>query len=213
MYTPYEIVLGMKPRLALDALMGPVNVEPITKERYVSHLIDYLKRVHKYVGETHVKIRDEQLEAKARRLGVSEPFEVGDYVMFKANETLEYKEGVTAPNKYRDRWRNMLYQIVATHGASSEDTRNIRSYTICDANSGQTHNLGFSQPVTADRLCLVEVAPLTRPIDDGPTRILLNDRQGTVTAQSLDGRVKIQFEGEEHDEWYDLTHHSYRWLT
>ena len=40
-YTPYEIVLGMKPRLSLDTLFTPSVVEQIPQERYVFELIRY----------------------------------------------------------------------------------------------------------------------------------------------------------------------------
>ena len=105
-----------------------------------------------------------------------------------------------------------MYQVVATHGGSPDETRNVRTYTVCDANTGRQDGLGFTQPVTADRLSYVEVNPISRPVDDGPTRILLNDQEGTVEAQSLDGRVLIRFAEENEPEWYDLSQTTYRWL-
>ena len=99
--------------------------------------------------------------------------------------------------------------------ASPNDTKNVRSYTLCDAATGATTDLGFTQPVSADRLASVDIMPLSNPVDQGYQHICLNDRHGEVLAQSLDGRVQIQFEdAEESDspEWYDLTQYSYSWV-
>ena len=88
-YTPYETLFGIKPRLSLDALFSPTDVETISIDNYVSSLITYIKRVHKHVNEWHTKQREIENESQARRLGIGEPFQVGDYVMYRASEEIQ----------------------------------------------------------------------------------------------------------------------------
>ena len=107
-YTPYEIITGLKPRFVLDSFLGtPTTVRSISQGDYVTKLVEYLKRVHKYVGEQHTKIREGQEQAKARKLGVAEPLQVGDYVLYKRGQLAE---GIS--ERAQRPWRNVVYQIV-----------------------------------------------------------------------------------------------------
>ena len=86
--TPYEIITGLKPRLALDTLLATLAVlKPISKERYVEELVKYLRHVHTYVAEQHTKVREDEQRAHLRSPLSGSPkdaLQVGDYVLYKA---------------------------------------------------------------------------------------------------------------------------------
>ena len=74
----------MKPRSPIDCLFAtPSGVERVSVDRYVSDLVDYLKKVHKYVDEQHSLIRENTQRAKYRELGAGGTLSVGDYCLDK----------------------------------------------------------------------------------------------------------------------------------
>ena len=98
------------------------------------------------------------------------------------------------------------------HGDGSE----AQAYTVSDL-KGQREDLGFTQPVASDRLTLIDLLLLMAPSEETPTRILLNvrgeDRSGTVVNQYVDGRVKIRFDHDGSEEFYDLSQAKYKWIS
>jgi len=214
-YTPYEVILGMKPRMSLDALFSPSVVEKISKEKYVNDLVKYLKRIQTYVSDKHKECREKEMQSEVRRLGAGEAPQVGDYVLYKPTSApgADNPAGADASASFKYKWRNKVYQIVSAPSAKSDD-RSHRTYVLCDAATGLTTGLGFVQPVAAENVAPLDILPLSSSIDDGPTRILLDgEREGVVKAQSVDGRVLIQFREDQEGEWVDLSRHVYRWLT
>ena len=205
-YTPYEIVLGLKPRMPLDSpLAQPTAVLRQRGDQYVNDLVAYLKKVHEYVGKQHRLVRDKELEAKARQLGAGQTVDVGDYAIFRENRPI--LDGSSA--RFRIPWRQVIYQV---HDIISGGAREVpvRSCVLCDPSSGSTE-LGFSQPVSLD-LRPVEVLPLTRPMAEGKTRIRIADKTGTVVNQCMDGEVHVKFDNEAHDKLLDLSRTDYQWI-
>ena len=48
----------LKPRLALDTLLASHAVlKPISKDKYVEELVQYLRNVHACVAEQHTRVR------------------------------------------------------------------------------------------------------------------------------------------------------------
>ncbi len=104
-----------------------------------------------------------------------------------------------------------MCQVDEIHG---EDGSDARAYTLCDLQGSRS--LGFSQPVSADRLTAVEVLPLVQASEDQRTRIQVDINgtyhSGTVRGQSADGKVHIQFDDRDEVQVYDLATCKYRWL-
>ncbi len=106
-----------------------------------------------------------------------------------------------------------IFQIVETHGEGID----AKAYTVSDL-LGNREGLGFSQPVSADRLVPIEMLPIVQSKDtDRPLRISINDRGRERTArvqnQCIDGRVSIRFDDETIDRWVDLSTLQYSWLS
>ena len=205
-YTPYEVVLGLKPRLLLDAQLGvPSFVKKLPVEEYVKDLVTYLKKVHQHVAEQHRRVREHEHERHLRQGGTEQRLQVGDFVLMQRARGAA-REGGRAESRHHD----TVYQIVDQCGGPGDVAR---AFTICDAATGKT-DLGFSQPVSADRLIAVEVLPLTRPDGDSLTRLQAGERQGTIVGQCIDGSVHIQWDdapaGKPTHERLDAL--NYRWL-
>ena len=202
-YTPYEIIAGLKPRFVTDSLLGsPTAVRSVGQNQYVKDLIEYLKRVHKYVAEKHTTVRDQYAKLKGRHCAVDEPLQVGDFVLYRKGHLDD-----SISDKNQRKWRDTIFQII--HAPTKDGAR---VYTLADAATGQTDNLGFAQPVTADRVIPVEVLPVTRSLEDGRTRIQLGDRQGEISGQCLDGRVYVKFADNAEERIVDLSREVYQWL-
>ena len=207
MFTPYETITGMKPRSPTDALLAqPLALERVSTSDYVRDLVKYVKEVHKLVDEHHSKIRDDESRARHRQYGPGMSLSVGDYVLVRRNP----EPGVS--RRFQSKHHTGVFQVVEVHGADAD----AKAYTLCDM-SGQREDLGFTQPVALERLTPIEMLPLVQEADDVPTRILVRDRgysrEGSVVAQSLDGRVYIRFDHDpENERCVDLSTASYQWL-
>ena len=181
-------------------------LERTDKDKYVADLVDYLKKVHKFVDEHHAKIREDQSRAKYRELGVGSGYRVGDYVLVK--KPLE----VGVSKRFQTGTFDNIFQVVEVHG----DNVDAKAYTLSNL-QGSRDNLGFSQPVAVDRLIPIELLPLQAPADDQPTRLRISDggrdRDATLVSQCLDGKVYIKFDDEDVDHCLDLTGYRYSWLT
>ena len=81
---------------------------------------------------------------------------------------------------------------------------------LCDPATGGT-DFGFVQPVNVDRLVPVDLFSMAQP-EGVRSRIEIDGKRGIITGQSVDGRVKIQFDGSESQLWVDLTKTAYIWL-
>ena len=106
-----------------------------------------------------------------------------------------------------------VYQVVECHG----DGIDCKTYTVSDLH-GRRDELGFTQPVAAERLTLVDMLPLVPPSDQPPTRLALSflggsERTGSIVNQSLDGRVTVRFDDTGEERCFDLSQSRYRWLT
>ena len=207
MYTPYEIITGLKPRSPIDAVLSmSVAPEQISHDKYVTELVRYLKEVHQKVDEQQARVREEQNRRELRKLGVGQSMSVGDYCLVRRSPTPGISVRLQRPNF------DEIYQVVETHG-NGLDTK---AYTVSDLR-GRREGLGFSQPVAADRLTPVDMLPLMAPSEDAPTRILLNvdgeERAGTIVNQSVDGRVVIRMDHDGSESCYDLSTAKYKWIT
>jgi hypothetical protein len=203
-FTPYETLLGIKPRMPTDALLQSNSVLiKCSTEDYVRDLIIYLKEVHQSVSDKLQHRAEEQQEQQFRRYGVGARLEVGDFVMLHKGP---HQFGVGVSRRFVPKNWETVYQIVEAHG---EDR--ARAFTLCDASTGKRHDLGFEQPVSGDRLVPIEVMPLTRPTEEGRTYLRCNGRHGQITGQALDGKVAILWDGEADSELVDLARIEYEW--
>ena len=150
-------------------------------------------------------MREHEHERHLRQGGTEQRLQVGDFVLMQRARGAA-REGGRAESRHHD----TVYQIVDQCGGPGDVAR---AFTICDAATGKT-DLGFSQPVSADRLIAVEVLPLTRPDGDSLTRLQAGERQGTIVGQCIDGSVHIQWDdapaGKPTHERLDAL--NYRWL-
>jgi len=204
-YTPYEIITGLKPRNPIEYLLGSPNaVEKIPVTDYVRDLVKYVKQVHIIVEQEHQRIREGQNAQALREQAVGPILSVGDYVMVYRPADKE------VGRRLQTRTFDEVFQVVATHG----EGRDARTFTLCDL-QGRRENLGFSQPVALERLVPVDIAPRLQSSDHAE-KLIINDRgrerEATIQAQSLDGKVLIRYDDEEIDHWIDLTLTTYRWV-
>ena len=101
---------------------------------------------------------------------------------------------------------------MTAHGEGSA----AKTYTLCNS-QGQRDNLGFAQPVAAERLTPVDILPMSAPAEDVNTRISLQQagtrREATIVSQRLDGVVYVTFDDDPDVEVpVDLTRARYNWL-
>ena len=139
------------------------------------------------------------------RFGVGQYLSVGDYCFVKKPLDKYVSQRFQSPNFEE------VFQVVECHGSGTE----ARAYTLCDLR-GKRDNLGFVQPVTADRLTPVEMLPLAQLTEDSPTHIYINDRgtdrRAQVMSQAADGKVNIRYDDEEIETTVDFSKCKYRWL-
>ena len=104
-----------------------------------------------------------------------------------------------------------LYQIVEVIGREGD----ARAYVVADAATGKRSDLGFHNPVSADRLVPLEVLPLSVPDGETRTRVQIHGRSGTIVNQCVDGRVYLRWDDAPAGATptlLDLTQTNYRWL-
>ena len=204
-YTPYEVITGLKPRSPIDCLLSaPTGAQRVGVERYVSDLVDYLRKVHKYVDEQHSRVRESEQNRKYRELGPGNNLAVGDYCLVLRQPV----EGIS--RRFQRPTFDSVFQVVEVHGSGPS----AKAYTLCDL-AGSRVDLGFEQPVALERLVPIELLPIART-DDQTTRLMINDRgrqrPATIKAQAADGRVYVQYEDDDTEHCLDLSTMKYHWL-
>jgi len=210
MYTPYETITGMKPRAPTDPLLAqPSTLTRVTTSEYVRELVKYVSEVHKLVAEHHTRVRDDQQRAKHRQMGPGTFLSVGDFVLVRRYMD---KANLGVSERFRSKHFEDVFQVVEVHGQDAD----AKAYTLSDL-AGNREGLGFTQPVALERLTPVEMLPLAQESDDAPTRIRFDDRSvtrdGSVVAQSLDGKVYVRFDHDpDNERCIDLSTTKYQWL-
>ena len=129
--------------------------------------------------------------------------QVGDYVLYKDTGRVEAGE-----SRGHRLWREDIYQVV--HAPFNGDDRVL---VIADAITGRTDNLGFRQQVSADKLTLVEMLPVSRSHEHKTKILFRGQKTGTVEGQRLDGRVYIRIGGQPRAELVDLSCEVYQWMS
>ena len=195
----------MKPRSPIDAVFSTnVDAQRVATDVYVTDLVRYLKRVHKFVDEQHALVRENRQRAELRANGPGEGLVVGDHCLVRKQPIPGLSGRFQAPTF------DLVFQVVEVHGDGGE----AKAYTLCDF-TGRRDHLGFTPPVAYDRLIPIEMQPLAAPSEDSPTRIAINDagveRLGTVTKQVLNGQVYIKYDDANEEVCCDLTTKRYRW--
>ena len=114
--------------------------------------------------------------------------------------------------RFQQKHYDEVFQVVTVHGEGSA----AKTYTLCNS-QGQRDNLGFAQPVAAERLTPVDILPMSAPADDVNTRLSLQQAgvgmEGTIVSQRLDGIVYIVFDDDPDVEVpTDLTKAKYHWI-
>ena len=192
-FTPYEIITGMKPRLPLDAVLStPSVIHKQSVDQYVTNLVVYLKKVHKFIQEEHRRVREHEGDYRIRHHSLGE-FKEGDYVMLKSWRKPE--KGVSS--RFQHGTDTRLFQIMHAPG----DLGSARTVTLMDPATGKT-NFEFAQPVSTDRLVPVEMLPLTRPHNER-TAIISGNKRSEITATCIDGRVHVKWEDQPETEIVD----------
>jgi hypothetical protein len=197
----------MKPRSPLDFLASGNAIHPISHDEYVEQLAKYLKQIHDLVDEQHRLVREDEQNAQYRSLGPGNSLKVGDHCFVRSAP--EYDVSRRLQHKNRDN----VYVIVEVHC----DGDNAKAYTLADL-TGRRHNLGFAQPVVANRLTPINLLPMTHPDGESQTRILISDRgrdrHGTITGQTMDGQVLVRYDDDPEGsaDYLDLTKVKYQWL-
>ena len=166
----------------------------------------YVKKVHELVKDEHDRVREQESDRRFRHHHPGQSFEVGDYCLVRC------KPEPTVSARLQQKTYDGLYQVVEVFGEPEQ----AKAYVVSDLR-GRRHDLGFQQPVHHDRLIPVEVGPLVKPAGESPTRIAIanrgRDRDATITAQTIDGKVYVRYDDDPSVEYcVDLTQLKYRWL-
>ena len=189
-------------------MSNPSTVEQISTDEYVRQLVAYMRQVHGLVAQRHTEVSEQRRDAKYRELGPGTFLSVGDYCFVSRPAQKDIGR------RFQSKNFDNVYQVVRTFGDGAE----AKTYVLSDL-AGRTHDLEFTNPVAAERLTPVDLLPQTAvsPEGDSKTRLVVNDgddqRTGTITAQSLDGRVVIKFDDKpDSPEFCDLSTMNYRWV-
>ena len=140
-----------------------------------------------------------------RRYGPSEGLNVGDYCLVSKPR----EDGVS--RRFQLPHFEQVFQVYDKYGEGAS----AKAYVLSDL-KGNTENLGFTQPVSYDRLTPIDMLPLVHPHEEGSTRIAVDvggdTRAGVVVNQTLDGNVYIKFDDNpDVEELLDLCTARYRW--
>ncbi|CAL9706791.1 unnamed protein product [Knipowitschia caucasica] len=155
-FTPYELMFGRKPRLAVDLAFGlPLNKDQkVTHLQYVESLKKRIEESYKLASQNAQKVADKNKARFDRKITVSE-LEPGDRVLVR-NVRLRGK------NKLADKWEKEIYVVVKRAG-------NLPVYTVePESKQGPSRTVhrdlllscSFLPVATADTL---ESEPIRRP--------------------------------------------------
>ena len=140
----------MKPRLPLDAVVSTPSVQAKrSQDQYVTDLVLYMNKVHKFVQEEHKRVREVEGDRRIQERSVDH-FKVGDYVMLKTYAPAPHGHSARCGHSTDSR----VFQIYGAPGTLDE----ARTVTLMDPATGST-DFAFAQPVSTDRLIPVEMLP------------------------------------------------------
>jgi hypothetical protein len=202
--SPYEVVLGLKPKLPASLLAG-VRVEAISVDEYVGRLVQYFEQTYQ---ELKQKFQEECDRAEGRGPGrVSAKLSNGDAVLIKREPTAR-REG---PLRFQDRAYPHVYKIVDSIG----DTFKVACW------HDPLRPVPVKNPIHADRLVKLDMPELElRPDQPRTLEILEPDadpEEGWVRWRverfARDGMVQLRREDQPGvADWFDLSRTRYRWV-
>ena len=202
--SPYEVVLGFRPRLP-SSLLGGLPVEDEDVETYATKLQKHFSEMYK---ELELKFKEHEEDTAGRGDGrLSAQLKLGDAVLLK-REPSTRREGAL---RFQERVYPEIFRIVR----GSHPTFWLKVV----GNPGQ--KVPVREPVSADNLVKLDMPEIE--IDPNqPRRLELKDDNGDPTegwtAYSLerfavDGNVCLrQVADPAKVEWVDLSTQRYRWL-
>ena len=111
-FSPHWLMMGRKPRLAVDLNMGTNLPEhgPTSSYKYVQDLERRLLWSHKLAQKQMEKMANKTKKYYDRRVRCSE-LETGDFVLVK-------KFGFRGKHKIQDRWENQVYEVLEPYHSS-----------------------------------------------------------------------------------------------
>ena len=204
MYILYDTIRGLKARSPLDSLLAqPSTLAKVPVGGYLKELVKCSKDVHKILDEQSSHVQEEARRAKHRQSGPGTFSSVGDYALARKPPEHGVSARLQAPH----------LQVVETHGEGAD----AKAYTLSDL-AGKRNDFGFAQPMPLVRLTPVGMLPLAQLSEDTPTRTRMQrasgDKDGTVAAQSLDGKVYVKSDADRNvEECVDIATAKCDWLT
>ena len=108
--------------------------------------------MHKHEDERSQSARESRERAQLREHGIGEHLQEGEYCR------VQRPPEKNLPLQFQQKRYDDVFQVVATHG----EGKNAKTHTLCNS-QGQRDNLGFSQPVAAERLTPVDILPMMAP--------------------------------------------------
>ena len=161
--SPYEMVTGLRPQGPIDHVYEKIRYQRLAPEEYVRDLAKHVKIVVDRVSsslEAEYKKRLEKLnvENAARN---NRQLEVGDLVLLRkpSSHGWDGGEGRELPVSKRLQpftW-STLYKVHKFVGPTV--------VILADPDTGDTHSLGFKNPIHISRLVPLDLQELETPID------------------------------------------------
>ena len=202
--SPYEVVLGIKPKYP-SALVGVHPVEETCTDRYVANLAEYFRTTYL---ELQKKFESHVEESEGRGPGAeSARLFVGDLVLVRREPSVR-REGAL---RFQDRTYPEVYRVKSGGPASFH----------VEFAHNKDLKTDFAQPVRAERLIRLDMPEMR--LEEGQPRTLqtLEPDQDPVTGWvtwrvekfAVDGLVLLRHEANPNVvEWVDLSKKRYRWV-
>lgn len=182
-FTPYELMFGRKPRLAVDLAFGlPLNKDQeVTHSQYVESLKKRLEESYKLASKNAQKVADKNKTRVDRKITVSE-LEPGDRVLVR-NVRLRGK------HKLADKWEADIHVVVKRAG-------DLPVYTV-EPESKQ----GPSRTLHRDLLLPCNFLPVARADTSAPEPVQRPKTRQTVVSENNDQEQLPELDNEVLFQW------------
>lgn len=184
-FTPYELMFGRKPRLAVDLAYGlPLSKDQkVTHSQYVESLKKRLEESYRLASQTAQKVADKNKARFDRKITVSE-LEPGDRVLVR-NVRLRGK------HKLADKWEADIHVVVKRAG-------DLPVYTV-KPESKQ----GPSRTLHRDLLLPCSFLPVATADTSEPQQVHRPKTRQTVVTESNEDEESMELDNELFIQWVD----------
>lgn len=207
--SPYRVVLGLEPRTPFGFSSTPVGRKPVGVREYVRDLAETYQNTIQYVRDFKADQQDQRIDVGARK-GKPGQYEIGDFVLVLRPQFIQgfHRPGPVS-KKLLHRVYDEVYQVY--------HKLNPATYILRRAGTGE-EPVGLENPVNLTRVIPAVTWHVKGPVGAQQKAIDICQEDETtykrahVIAYGYAGVIKVQYEGEDAEEWIDLTQEQYRWV-